>query len=220
MTNTNHNDALTLPVLLKAGEPVLLKPGHKPGGPWISYNNNGRIWRMAVRQYTFTDFSRYLGRNLRLRSDFHRHLRLALNLYDKVEIGKFLLNHFPERENRTLWLQAMAKPLEEVSALLTIGMHGLMPVIWNAHEGQRLALGLLASREHQAAFALAAFRLLGRFGWAVCKRETCGNVFFPQRRKQEYCNHNCEMAEVMRRRRLRIKRSNKKGSQPKRRIRR
>lgn len=103
----------------------------------------------------------------------------------------------------------------EVAALLSIGMHGLIPVVWQSHDGSRMALGLFAPREDQAAFALATFRLLGRFGWAVCKRKTCGNVFFPQRKRHEYCSHNCEMAEVMRRRRARAKRQGEQGPKKK-----
>src|SRR5215467_6129864 len=169
----NANETLTIPVLLKAGEPRLLRVGDKPVGDWITYNKDGAMWRMPVRQYRASDMQRYLQHNLRSRSDFQRHLHLALNLYGKVEqrrhiaeVGKLLLKHYPEGKDCTLWLQAMGKPLEEVSALLSTGMYGLMPVVWNAQEGNRLALGLLAPGEHQAAFALAAFRLLSRFGWA------------------------------------------------------
>jgi hypothetical protein len=222
MTTTNHNEALTMPVLLRAGEPTLLKAADKPLGGWITYNKGGRMWLMAVRQYRPSDMERYLRHNLGSRSDFQKHLHLAINLYGKVEqrrhvaeIGELLLKHFPENKDRVLWMQAMAKPLEEVAALLNIGMHGLMPVVWQSHDGSRMALGLLAPREDQAAFALATFRLLGRFGWAVCKRKTCGNVFFPQRKRHEYCSHNCEMAEVMRRRRARAKRQGDQGPKKK-----
>jgi hypothetical protein len=213
MRSTNPNETLTLPVLVRAGEPVLLKAGGGPSGDWVSYNKKGRVWRLPVRQYRAGEmFRRCKRRDLDARSDSLPYLFLAANLYDMVEqrrsvadLGKLLLRHFPEFKDRTLWLQAMARPLEEASALLSAGMHGLMLVVWQRHEGNRPALGLLAQREDQAAFAVAAFRLLGRFGWAVCKRKACGNAFFPQRRKHHYCSHNCEMAEVMRRRRVRLK---------------
>jgi len=206
------NDTLTLPVLLRAGEPKLLMARDKPMGDWITYNKDGRMWRLAVRHYRTSDMARYMRSNLGSRSDFQRRLHLAVNLYAKVEqrrhiaeVMKLLLRHFPESKDRGLWLQASVRPLEQVSALLSIGMHGLMPVVWHSQEGGRLALGLLAPSEHQAAFAIATFRLLSRFGWAVCERKACGNVFFLQRKKQKYCSRNCEMADVMRRRRERLK---------------
>jgi hypothetical protein len=222
MRSTNHNETLTLPVLVSSGEPVLLKAGGQPSADWITYNRKGRVLRLPVRQYRVSEMTRYLQRGLDARSDFQRRLHLAANLYGMVErrrhiadIGRLLLKHFPKREDRKLLMQAMAKPLEEVAALLSIGMHGLMPVVWQSHDGSRMALGLFAPREDQAAFALATFRLLGRFGWAACKRKTCGNVFFPQRKRHEYCSHNCEMAEVMRRRRARAKRQGEQGPKKK-----
>jgi len=154
---------------LGCGRPTSAKLRSKRRRAWITYTQYGRLWRLPVRPYKTTDAVRYKRQNLRSRSDFQRYLHLAFNLYDKVEnlrhiaeVGQLLLAHFSESKNRTLWLQATARPMEEASALLSVGMYGLV-VVWTSTTVSDLSWVCWPDVSIKEPFAMAAFRLMGRF---------------------------------------------------------
>ncbi len=87
-----------------------------------------------------------------------------------------------------------------LSESFTAGLSKTRFVVWWSEVGKKLVPGLYCPDIVTALYALAMWSSGTAGGWAICQR--CNKDYPRSRAKQLYCSHRCQVAQAMKRYRI------------------